>query len=223
MIIRGDCIEEMKKMENESVDLIASDPPYGMEFQSHRRKEIYNKIDNDNNLDWIKDFIKESFRVLKDNTHIYLFCSFHNVNIFKQEIERLFKIKNILIWKKNNHGSGDLKGSYAPQYEMIIFAHKGRKELNNGRQSDILEFKKTGNKLHPTEKPVDLMKYIIEKSSNEGDIILDPFMGSGTTGIASLQSFRKFIGIELNEEYFNIAKERIIKIKLQSTLNTKNE
>ena len=138
-----------------------------------------------------------------------MFCSFHHVDKFKQAIENKFKVKNILTWVKNNTSMGDLKGDFAPKTEFIIFFHKGRKLINGKRDPNVLEFKKTRNELHPTQKPVDMTEYMIGKFSDEGDVILDPFMGSGTTGIACLNTNRRFIGMELEEDYFNIAKERI--------------
>ncbi len=106
---------------------------------------------------------------------------------------------------------GDLKGDFAPKFEMIIFIHKGRRLINGSRDSNILKFNRTGNKLHPTQKPVDLLEYLISKFSDNEQLILDPFMGSGSTGVAAKNLNRNFIGIELDEGYFNIAKERIEK------------
>ena len=126
-------------------------------------------------------------------------------------LKKKFKIKNILIWEKNNTSMGDLKGSYAPKYEMIIFAHKGRKLLNGFRYADIIKASRTGNKNHPTEKPVDLLETFIKNSSDESSVVFDGFMGSGSTGVACVNTNRHFIGIELDEGYFNIAKERIEK------------
>ena len=183
-----------------------------MDFQSHFRKEMYSKIGNDKVLDWIESYVDECFRILKDNTAVYFFCSWHNVDIFKQSIEKKFKIKNILIWEKNNTSMGDLKGSYAPKYEMIIFAHKGRRLLNGFRYADIIKATRTGNKFHPTEKPVDLLELFIKNSSDENAVVFDGFMGSGSTGVACVNTNRKFIGIELDEGYFNIAKERIERV-----------
>lgn len=205
----GDCLELMKNIPNGSVDLVLTDPPYGMDFQSHYRKEMYSKIVNDNALDWIEKYVDECFRILKENTAVYFFCSWHNVDIFKQSIEKKFKIKNILIWEKNNTSMGDLKGSYAPKYEMIIFAHKGRKLLNGFRYADIIKANRTGNKFHPTEKPVDLLELFIKNSSDENAVVFDGFMGSGSTGVACVNTNRNFIGIEIDKEYFNIAKTRI--------------
>ena len=104
---------------------------------------------------------------------------------------------------------GDLKGSYAPKYEMIIFAHKGRKLLNGFRYADVIKANRTGNKIHPTEKPVDLLELFIKNSSNENEVVFDGFMGSGSCGVACINTNRNFIGIELDKGYFDIAKKRI--------------
>lgn len=180
-----------------------------MNFQSHRRKNEYDKIANDDNLDWLEEYFKEIYRCLKDNTAIYCFCSWHNIDIFKQAFEKYFKLKNILIWVKNNHGSGDLKAAYAPKYEMILYGNKGRCCFKNGRKEDIMFFNKTNNKFHPTEKPVDLIEELLTNSTNGNDWIFDGFMGSGSVGVACKNLNRNFIGFELDENYFNIAKERI--------------
>lgn len=209
MLFHGDCLKLMKDIPDGSVDLVLTDPPYGMAFKSNYRKEKYNEIQNDKSLEWLERYISECYRVLKNNSAIYCFCSWHNVDVFKQAIEKKFKVKNILIWEKNNTSMGDLKGSYAPKYEMIIFAHKGRKLLNGFRYADIIKANRTGNKLHPTEKPVDLLELLIKNSSDEGAVAFDGFMGSGSTGVACVNTNRRFIGIELDENYFNIAKERI--------------
>ena len=215
-LYNGDCLELMKNIPDGSVDLVLTDPPYGMDFQSHFRKEMYSKIGNDKVLDWLESYVDECFRILKDNTAVYFFCSWHNVDIFKQAIEKKFKIKNILIWEKNNTSMGDLKGSYAPKYEMIIFAHKGRKLLNGFRYADVIKANRTGNKVHPTEKPVDLLELFIKNSSNENEVVFDGFMGSGSCGVACINTNRKFIGCELNKTYYDAAKNRI-----KETLNQK--
>jgi site-specific DNA-methyltransferase (adenine-specific) len=208
-LLQGDCLELMKELPDKSVDMILTDPPYGMEYRSNYRVEKYNNIKNDNNMDWVETFVDEMYRVSSDNTAHYLFTSFHNIDIFKQAIERKFKVKNLLTWVKNNTSMGDLKGDFAPKTEFIIFFHKGRRLINGKRDSNVLNYKKTGNVLHPTQKPVDMTEYLISKFSDEGDVILDPFMGSGTTGVACKNLNRNFIGMELDETYFNVAKKRI--------------
>ena len=148
---------------------------------------------------------------------MYSFCSWHNIDFFKREFEKYFKLKNIIVWNKNNTSMGDLKGSYAPKHELVLFGHKGRKLINGFRYPDVLEAKRTGNKLHPTQKPIDLLEIFIKTSSNEGDTVFDGFMGSNSTGIASIKNNTKFIGIELDIDYYNIAKQRIDECAKSST------
>jgi site-specific DNA-methyltransferase (adenine-specific) len=208
-LIHGDCLEEMKNIPDGSVDMVLTDPPYGMSYQSNYREKKHSKIENDSNLDWLDDFCKEMFRVSKDNTAHYVFTSFHNIDIFKQKLQLYFKVKNILVWEKNNTSMGDLEGDFAPKIEFVIFLHKGVRKINGSRDPNIFKFNKTANDNHPTEKPVGLCEYLMGKFSDEGHTILDPFMGSGTTGVAARATDRNFIGIEKDESYFNIAKKRI--------------
>ena len=104
---------------------------------------------------------------------------------------------------------GDLKANFAPKIEFILFMQKGRKFINGKRDPNIFKFKRTNNNLHPTQKPLDLMEYLITKFTNENETVIDPFMGSGTTGVACKNLNRNFIGIELDKKYFEIAQKRI--------------
>lgn len=208
-LLHGDCLELMKTIPDNSIDMVLTDPPYGMAFQSNYRKEKYSKIKNDSSVEWLDEFSSEAYRVAADNTAHYVFCSYHHIDKFKFSLEKYFKIKNILVWEKNNTSMGDLKGDFAPKIEFIIFLQKGRKLINGKRDPNIFKFKRTGNKYHPTEKPVDLLEYLLSKFSSENDSVLDPFMGSGSTGVACKNLSRKFIGIEMDSNYFAIAKDRI--------------
>ncbi len=201
--------DTMKKINSQSIDLIVTDPPYGMEFRSSHRYERYDPIHDDDNLDWLNEWVWECNRIMKNNTHLYCFCSFHNIDIFKQELSEWLTVKNILIWEKNNTSMGDLEGDYAPKYEMIIFCVKGKRKLNGRRDSNIIYSKRTQNKLHPTQKPTSLIRYLIGKSTEEGDIVYDPFMGSGTTAISCIREKRNWIGSEINIQYVNTANDRI--------------
>ena len=210
----GDCLNYMKKIPSESINLIVTDPPYLINYQSSRRikKEKFEKIKNDvNSQQLICDYFEECNRILKNNTAIYCFCSWHHIDFFKQEFEKHFKLKNIIVWNKNNHGSGDLKGAYAPKHELILFGHKGRTLLREKRISDVIECEKinSSNLTHPTEKPTKLIEIFIKQSSDIDDIIFDGFMGSGSTGVACINTNRKFIGCELDENYFKIAEQRL--------------
>jgi site-specific DNA-methyltransferase (adenine-specific) len=204
-----DCLEGLKQLPDGSVDLIVTDPPYGMSFVSNYRKKKYKPIENDKDLKWLPSFIEKSYRVLKKNSNIYVFCSKHNISEFIQQIEKLFTVKNIIVWVKNNTSMGDLKGSYADKTEFVIFACKGKSTLRGFRGNNVLEFDRTGNKHHPTEKNVEMIKLFIEKSSDEGGVVLDPFMGSGTTALACKQLRRKYIGFEIDSNYVEIAQKRL--------------
>ena len=217
-LYQGDCLEVMGSIKDKSIDLIVTDPPYLMNYQSNRRKkeDRFDKIKNDKeNYMLIQDYLEECHRIMKDNTAIYCFCSWHNIDFFKREFEKYFKLKNIIVWNKNNHGTGDLKGAYAPKHEFILFGHKGRTLLREKRIPDIIDCSKVPSKklTHPTEKPQELLEIFIKQSSDEESIIFDGFMGTGSCGIAAKKLNRKFVGIELDEKYFNIAKDRLENIE----------
>ena len=216
-LIHGDCLEEMKKLIDDGVkvDMICTDPPYLMNYKTGRRKDkthdFCKPIANDTNFELIKDIMPLLFELLNQGGAIYMFCNANHIDYFKQQIEQHFVLKNILIWVKNNWSAGDLKGAYAKQTEFILYAVKGRHILNGARDTDTLYYNRVvGNmQLHQNQKPVDLCKYLINKSSNENDTVLDCFMGSGSTGVACANLNRKFIGIELDNDYFKIAEKRI--------------
>ena len=214
-LLQGNCLEVMKYIPDKSIDLILTDPPYLMNYKTNRRKnkehDFCNPIQNDDNEEVVKKSIVEMARLLKDTGALYVFCNANKIEIFKKIISELFIFKNILIWVKNNHTAGDLKGAYGKKTEFIIYATKGKHYLNGKRDTDVLFYNKVSGKrqIHQNEKPIDLLEFIISKSSNINDIVLDCFMGSGTTGAAAKNLNRRFIGIELEKEYFEIAKKRI--------------
>ena len=215
-----DCLNIMKQIDNESIDLIVTDPPYLIKYKTnHRKNKNHNfcsEILNDDNEQLIIDYIRECYRILKNNTAMYMFCNCDKVDFFKQELENAgFKIKNMIIWVKNNWTAGDLKAQFGKQYEIIFLVNKGRKYFNGKRITDVWMFDRISGKkqLHQNQKPVDLLKQCILKHSDENDVIFDGFMGSGSTGVACIETGRKFIGVELDKKYFEIAKERIEKLK----------
>lgn len=212
-VFNEDCFKGIKKIKDNSIDMLLTDISYGMDFQSNHRKEKHLKIQNDNNVNWFPEWIKEIDRVSKDDAHLYIFCSHHKVDFFKSEIEKFRKVKNILIWEKNNIGMGDLFGDYAPKYEMVLFCSNGEKKLNGGRDANIIKANRTQNNLHATEKPVDLMEFFIQKSSNENDIILDTFAGSGSTLVAAKNTKRNFIGFEIEKKYYETINKRLSSVQ----------
>lgn len=205
-LINADCLEVLAGLPDKSIDCVITDPPYGIDFQSHRHRRKYDKIKNDNDLSFLDDLNKELFRVMKDNTHIYQFCSFKTIDKFKVAFEKYFQLKNIIVWNKGNFGTGNY---YRYKYEFCLFGIKGDKKIKSHGIGDVIDCDGTNNKLHPTQKPTKLIKILMEQSSDEGDVVLDPFMGSGSTGEVAKMLNRDFIGIEINKEYFEIAKNRI--------------
>ena len=208
-IYNMDCIEWMKMIPDWSIDCIITDPPYWMNYVSSRRNIKHKKIIWDDAVD-MQELFNKSYKVLKNNSHIYCFCNEYCIWPFRQQlINSWFNIKRMLVWKKNNHTSWDLLWDYANQTEYILFAHKWRRLLNWWRDRNVLEYNRVNTDKHPTAKPVDIIEYFINKSSNELDIILDPFMWSWTTAVACLNTNRSFIWFELDKWYREIANKRI--------------
>lgn len=214
VVFNTDCVDGMSHMPDKSVDLIVTDPPYLINYKSNRRvvKEKFDRIQNDKNAEQIiQDALSEYYRILKNDSAIYMFCSWHHIEFFKTEFEKYFNLKNILIWNKNNHGSGDLRGSYAPKYEMVLFGHKGRALFQEKRIADVIDCAKVSSSklVHPTEKPTDLLELFIRNNSKPNDIVFDGFIGGGSTALAALHTGRRFIGYELDEKYYQIACRRV--------------
>ena len=214
-IYNEDCLEGMKRIPDGSVDLIVTDPPYLMNYKTGRRKDKTHRFNdvilNDDNEQLITDYVKECYRIMKDDTAMYLFCSSNKVDFFKRELEKLFSIKNMIIWVKNNHTAGDLESAFGRKYEIVFLVNKGQRKFNGERLTDIWEFPKVSSdsQLHQNQKPIELIKRCIEKHSNVSDVVFDGFMGSGTTAAAALDTNRNYIGFELDEYYFNVAEKRI--------------
>lgn len=224
IMIQGDCLDVLGDthtrtlIPDNSIDFVLTDPPYLQSYSSRRSKnknyKFGTQIDNDTSTDgdMIIDSLNNLYRLMKDNTALVCFCNTNKIDFFKQVIENAgFKIKNIVIWVKNNHTAGDLQAALGHKYEFAIVANKGRRKLNGKREDDIIYFNKVSSSKaqHQNQKPVDMLEWFLEKYSNENDIVLDPFAGSGSTGVACVNLNRKFIGIELDENYFNVAKDRI--------------
>jgi site-specific DNA-methyltransferase (adenine-specific) len=158
--------------------------------------------------------------MLKPDRHFYCFTRADVYPVVYAAISRMFTVKSCLIWMKQNHGSGDLQADYSPQYEMIIFATKGSRPLRGKRASNVLHFDRVSSafRMHPAQKPVDLLRFLIEKSTVPGEIVLDPFAGVGSTGVACKIDMlgqqedyrpRSFLMIEKDQAYQKIGLQRI--------------
>lgn len=220
----GDSVELLKLIPENSIDCLVTDPPYSTisggtpdNPEVKRPKGILESNDGKifelNDLP-IENWIGEAYRIMKDRSHIYVMVNMLNLLYYAEEITKAgFLIHNILIWKKNNVTPSRW---YMKNAEYIIFARKGEaKPINNMGSKMILEHNNVTDRIHPTEKPVSLMQELILNSSSENDIILDPFIGSGSTIEAALISNRKAIGFELDKKYYDLSFKRISNIDLK--------
>ncbi len=223
---KGDCLELMKDIPDGSVDLVVTDPPYkmnhstggctniGMKSKWQGNIKAGNTVMNFDTSIQFADWLPDIYRILKNGSHCYIFCNDKNMQELLNEATKCgFRESNILVWVKNNATPNRY---YMKNLEFIIFLYKGNaKPINNMGSKCVIESKNINgkDKLHPTQKPIDLLDVLITNSSLEDEIVFDPFMGSGSTGVACINTNRNFIGIELDEQYFNIAQERIKQAK----------
>ena len=196
-------------MNGEKADMVFTDPPYGYKYESNYQ-EKHKELLND---DKILNFIPNAYLFTKENTAFYVFCGWQTVKQWILEIENSgLNLKNIIVWKKNNWSMGDLKGAYAGQYEIILFAHKGRIELKEGRGQDVWEFDRVPPKEHPTMKPIELIIKALKDVTNVKNLVLDLFLGSGSTMVAAHQLKRKCYGMELEPKYCQVIIDRMRKL-----------
>ena len=221
-IFNQDCIEGMKGIPDESVDLIVTDPPYRLTARGNSgtmsgywANEITKKgkVFEENNVE-IEDYLGEFYRILKDTSHCYIMCNNLNLSHFFEVISKSkFNFVKLLVWDKCTKICGKY---YMGQVEHIFLLRKGGdKPINDCGTSDILSFpnKKdkanNGENIHDSQKPIGLFQTMIENSSKEGEIILDPFIGSGTCAIACMRTNRHYLGFELDKKYYDLTKDRI--------------
>lgn len=234
MLYNDDCIKIMKTFHSGKVDMIFADPPY---FLSNDGLSIHSgKVVSVNKGDWDKaknydsveifttEWLTECYRLLKQGATIWVSGTQHNIFDVQRIMKKIgYKIINIIIWHKVDPPPLIYKNKFKFSYEFIIWASKGKHnyfnyekmyEVNNDEMHDVwnlpavqMDEKKYG--YHPTQKPECLLERIILSCTKENDIVLDPFMGSGTTGTVAKKLKRKFVGIEKEKEYYILSKNRI--------------
>ena len=235
-LYNDDCITVLDNMiqNGDTVDMIFTDPPYRVTSRGNAgnsggmlQKKINKagQVFEHNNIE-IEVYLPKFYKVLKETGHCYIMTNHKNLTHFLKVIDEWkdpdtnegFHFIKSLIWDKGNKIMGQF---YMNQFEYILFLRKGAgKKINNCGASDLISIPnkktkdETGKNIHDTEKPVDLCKILIENSSNPNEIVFDPFMGVGSCGIAAEQLGRKFIGIELDSNYYEIAKSRIKNVEV---------
>jgi DNA modification methylase len=185
------------------VDAVITDPPYGMAFRSNYRLQRHDAIENDQGIGHLLAACE-----LEAAHSKYIFCRWDN-------LADAPKPKSLITWVKNNWSMGDLNHEHARQTEVALFYPGPEHDFPSGRPTDVIDCARTGNDWHPTEKPVHLMASFVKWTRG---VVCDPFMGSGTTGVAAIQCGRSFIGIEIEPKYFDIACRRIEQAQAQGKL-----
>jgi len=192
MLYNRDCMEVLPCLG--VVDAVVTDPPYGMAFRSNHRLDRHEAIANDGNA-WLLEW---ACKITARHSG-YVFCRWDN-------IATVPKPRSVITWVKNNWSMGDLDHEHARQTESILFYPGESHSWPKKRPTDVIYAARTDNEFHPTEKPVDLMLQVV-KWTRGG--VCDPFMGSGTTGVACAILGRPFIGCEIDPKHFATAVKRI--------------
>jgi site-specific DNA-methyltransferase (adenine-specific) len=210
-----DAVQWLRDLPTESVDLVVTDPAYES-LEKHRAVGTTTRLKHSKSSsnDWFRVFpnsrfgelFAEVFRVLKPDTHFYLFCDAETMFIAKPEAERAgFKFWKPLVWDKQTIGMGY---HYRARYEFILFFEKGKRRLNDLGVADIINEPRI-HRGYPAEKPVKVSEIVIGQSSQPRDVVADPFMGSGSVGVAALNLGRRFIGTDLNPEAVAYSAQRL--------------
>lgn len=222
-IINGNSCSELAKLASNSVDLVCTDPPFAIGLDSdiksseHWAKKVYDD-EYQHVLDTIDIVAGECYRVLKDDRHMYMFFGVQHYEwVFNMLVRKGFNVGVVpLVWAKTGGGgAGGSEFAYASNYEVCFLCMKGRRPLNKLGQPNVLEYPRVApqRKVHPTEKPLPLLRYLVGQSSEKGELVLDPFAGSGSTILAALQLKRNALGIELDKEYYDKIVLRIEELK----------
>ena len=204
-LIQGDSLLVLPYLPAGIVDAVVTDPPYGIGYKDGSGRSVVN--DNAPFIWWLY----HACRATKPGGSLLCFCRWDVQDAFKFAIEIAgYKVRSQVIWDRVVHGAGDTKRTFAPRHDVIWFATKGDFFFPAGRPASVLPVRRILNNLvHPTEKPVDLMQDLICSVCPQDGLVVDPFMGSGPTGLAALNSSRRFLGIEITDEHYATAKRRL--------------
>lgn len=215
-LTRGDAVAWLRTLPNESIDLVVTDPPYES-LEKHRAIGTTTRLKHSkaSSNDWFEIFpntrfpelFTEVYRVLKKNTHFYLYCDPETMFVAKPLAEAAgFKFWKQIVWDKISIGMGY---HYRARYECILFFEKGKRKLNDLGIADIIQVPRIRGG-YPAEKPPQVTEILITQSTQPGELVIDPFMGSGSTGVAAVTNGRHFAGNDLCAEAIAITRERLL-------------
>lgn len=211
-VVQSDAIDLLRSQEPGSVTAIITDPPYGIAYHSnwYQEKNPHTPIAQDWNVQ-IGAFLSAADVCLKDGGAIYLFTRFDVLPLWSKEIPPTLVLKNVIVWDKGNHSSGDLTGNFGFRHELIMFITKGRHQLRGRRWPNVWLVPRIPHKSlrMPAEKPVLLYDRAISSSSDAGDLVIDPFGGSGTLAEAAILTGRRFLVGDVDAKMVRLARTRI--------------
>ncbi len=208
--VLGDSVQVMAGFPSNSIDFVLTDPPYLVGFTDRSGRSIA----NDKNDEWVRPAFREMFRVLKPDSLAVSFYGWNRVDTFMAAWKQAgFRVVGHLVFTKPYASKSAFVGY---QHECAYILAKGRPALPAQLRSDVQPWEYTGNRHHPTEKPVSVLQPLIESFTQPGAIVLDPFAGSGSTCVAAAQAGRRYIGIELLAQYHAIGQQRLQRLR---TLN----
>ena len=203
-LILGYCLSALPKIADESVNLVLTDPPYLVNYQDRSGRSIA----NDKTGEWLQPTFAELHRVLRPDSFCVSFYGWTKIDHFFAAWKKAgFRVIGHIVFNKG-YASSSRFVRY--QHESAFLLAKGNPALPENPIPDVLPWKYSGNKFHPTQKPLDAMKTLVEAFSKPGDLVIDPFMGSGTTCLAAYQAGRNYLGIELDPNYYTIASQRLM-------------
>lgn len=215
-----DCFDGFKEIADHSIDLILTDPPYFLPAVHYQTRKAFSRNFADLGIleHFFKQFFREIQRVIKPSGIIYMFCDGQSYPLFYYYLYPFCKTVRPLIWDKKTSINGY---SWRHQHEIIIFAEMPQANKVPSGDGDILRYSavKVDIRVHPAEKPIDLLMALIQKSSKEGDLVFDPFAGSGSTLMASKKLNRNFIGFEKSFDYYTISEHRLQDSDIQKQLS----
>ena len=213
-----DAVRWLQTLPSQSVDLLITDPAYES-LEKHRAIGTTTRLKHSKSSsnDWFQVFpnarfaelFQQAYRVLKRDTHLYLFCDAETMFVAKPEAERAgFKFWKPLVWDKVTIGMGY---HYRARYELILFFEKGKRRLNNLGVADVITAPRIRGG-YPAEKPPEVSEVLVGQSSEPGDVVADPFMGSGSVGVAALRLGRRFVGNDINPDAVQLANQRLLEL-----------
>jgi len=222
-LAHGDAVAWLRTLPAGSVDLVVTDPPYES-LEKHRAIGTTTRLKHSkaSSNDWFSIFpnarfpelFAEVYRVLKKDTHFYLYCDPETMFVAKPMAEEAgFKFWKPIIWDKVRIGMGY---HYRARYECILFFEKGKRKLNDLGIADILQAPRVSNG-YPAEKPPSISETLISQSTEAGELVIDPFMGSGSVGFAAISRGRNFMGNDLCKEAVDITRSRLLETHAQET------